>query len=237
MRRRVIEEDRTRVYFYSNKKDKENYWDVEPARAARVDRKRKDYALGDRMDFFPKNNVPLDDQTQERILKALRGANGGAEESLAPEGLIAWREGPDQRCIWVNSQWYKLTGATWEETEGFGWANFLHPEDATKAMARYKQAVAERRPYACESRVRRRDGEWIWMRTHAVPRFGPHGELLGYDGSGLPIPGPNMMLTPQDGQSGVKWATISPSITQSLPPLTKPPRKTQKRKPPPPVAV
>lgn len=203
MRRKTVNEERARVYFYTTKKAKESYWDVVAVRAARADRKKKDYTLGDLMEFLEINDFSFDEEAKQRMLK---GQRGESFTPRIPEGMIIWMETPDRHCTWVNPQWHEITGASWEETEGSGWANFLHPDDLKDVMGRLKQATEEGRPHATEFRLRRRDGKYVWMGGHSIPRYGPHQEIVGYEGAAMPIPGPNMMITPPVPKHGLTRA-------------------------------
>ena len=42
--------------------------------------------------------------------------------------------------------------------------------------------MRERAPFRAEARVRRSDGEWRWIASHAEPRLSPSGEFLGHVG-------------------------------------------------------
>ena len=42
--------------------------------------------------------------------------------------------------------------------------------------------MREQTPFRAEARVRRADGEWLWVASYAEPRFSPGGEFLGHVG-------------------------------------------------------
>lgn len=66
--------------------------------------------------------------------------------------------------------WRAYTGQTMEELRSrTGWANAVHPDDRPHAIQIWSNAVAERRPYETEYRLRRHDGEYRHMLVRGVP--------------------------------------------------------------------
>jgi PAS domain S-box-containing protein len=76
---------------------------------------------------------------------------------------------------------------TAQQSLGSGWVDYLHPEDARPAKARFLECLAARRPYVDEFRVRRFDGQYRWIANEASARFSPAGEFLGYAGALIDI--------------------------------------------------
>ena len=71
--------------------------------------------------------------------------------------------------------WRDFTGQTRDEWMGLqGWAP-VHPDDRPALEKAWPQAKAQKMLFEAEFRLRRRDGEYVWMACRAVP-------LLGYDG-------------------------------------------------------
>ena len=65
--------------------------------------------------------------------------------------------------------WEKLTGQSQAEYQGFGWADAIHPDDAQPTIDAWLVAVAQRRPFLFEHRVRRHDGVWRTFQIRAIP--------------------------------------------------------------------
>ena len=97
-----------------------------------------------------------------------------------------------QGVLWTNNArgqmegeqpaWAALTGQTREEYEGFGWTKAVHPDDIQPTLKAWLQAVAEKRAFEFEHRVRRRDGVWRDCRIRAVPLFEETGEIREWVG-------------------------------------------------------
>jgi len=56
------------------------------------------------------------------------------------------------------------------------------PDDAPAYFEAFRRAVEEHGSFRAEARVRRADGEWRWIGSHAEPRLAPGGEYLGHVG-------------------------------------------------------
>jgi PAS domain-containing protein len=65
---------------------------------------------------------------------------------------------------------------------GFGWAEAVHPDDRAASVESWNAAVAERRRYTHEHRVRRHDGVFRIYAIQAVPVLDPDGAALGHRG-------------------------------------------------------
>ena len=65
--------------------------------------------------------------------------------------------------------WAALTGQSLAEYQGSGWTRAVHPDDAQATRDAWQMAVAERRPFLFEHRLRRADGEWRLFSVRAVP--------------------------------------------------------------------
>ena len=94
--------------------------------------------------------------------------------------------------IWTNNAsgemegeqpgWAKFTGQSQEEYQGYGWASAVHPEDAQMTIDGWNQAVAEKRMFEVEHRVRRHDGEWRLCDVRAAPVLDEKGEIREWVG-------------------------------------------------------
>ncbi len=97
-----------------------------------------------------------------------------------------------QGILWTNNAagemegeqpgWGGLTGQTAEEYRGFGWTKAVHPDDAQPTIDAWTMAVAERRTFVFEHRVRRHDGEWRHFAIRAVPTLDANGSITEWVG-------------------------------------------------------
>jgi PAS domain S-box-containing protein len=131
-----------------------------------------------------------EDVTELRTLRA-EAARRESEErfrnmaDIAP--LMIWVAGADGTCTFFNKGWLTFTGHPLEQELGEGWLAAIHPDDRQLCLAEYRAAFQARRDFQKECRKRRADGEYRWVLTSGVPRFGPDGEFAGYVGSSTDI--------------------------------------------------
>lgn len=78
-------------------------------------------------------------------------------------------------------------GVQIEQLKGFGWADFMHPEDRETCVNGYKAAVARAAPFNGEARFLRADGQYRCLRIDATPRTDHLGRLVGYTGICLDV--------------------------------------------------
>jgi PAS domain S-box-containing protein len=70
---------------------------------------------------------------------------------------------------YISDRFYEFTGATPDSANGFGWLDYVHPEDKQKAMADWLLCVESGANYEAEYRIRAKDGSYRWFRARAVP--------------------------------------------------------------------
>lgn len=101
--------------------------------------------------------------------------------------MLVWMSGVDGGCYYFNRVWLDFTGRTLEQEMGDGWVEGVYPDDLDYCLKTYRLAFDRRQPFSMDYRLRRQDGEYRWILDHAVPRFTPGGEFLGYIGSCIDI--------------------------------------------------
>ncbi|WP_207538503.1 PAS domain S-box protein [Sabulicella rubraurantiaca] len=78
--------------------------------------------------------------------------------------------------------WAALTGQSFEEYQGTGWAKAVHPDDVAPSIAAWSAAVTKGDVFQFEHRVRRHDGEWRRFAIRALPVRSPEGEVIEWVG-------------------------------------------------------
>jgi PAS domain S-box-containing protein len=97
--------------------------------------------------------------------------------------VLIWESDAAGRLTWVNLPWLTLTGRTLEQELGDGWMACVHPEDLPGCLRIFHAALATRRRYRMDYRLRRADGTWRVMDESGAPRHGADGSFLGFIGS------------------------------------------------------
>jgi PAS domain S-box-containing protein len=101
--------------------------------------------------------------------------------------VMIWTAGPDGGCVDFNRAWLEFTGRPLALELGDGWAQGVHPDDFERCLRGYREALAARRAFAQEYRLRHADGAYRWVLCRGNPRFGANGEFLGYVGSDVDL--------------------------------------------------
>ncbi|MFP2931004.1 PAS domain-containing protein, partial [Pyxidicoccus sp. 3LG] len=98
-----------------------------------------------------------------------------------------WVTRPDGEVEEDSSSWRAFTGQTYEEWRGGGWLNAVHPEDRETAVRAWTTALAERKVYEVEYRLRRPDGVYTPTRVRGVPVLNEDGSVREWVGTNTDI--------------------------------------------------
>jgi PAS domain S-box-containing protein len=115
--------------------------------------------VGSIMDITERKRAEADLAVSEQRFRAAVDAVQG----------ILWTNDASGQMKGEQPGWAALTGQSYEEYQGFGWSNAVHPDDARPTIEAWKAAVAGCRTFIFEHRVRRHDGEWRRYSVRAVP--------------------------------------------------------------------
>jgi PAS domain S-box-containing protein len=97
--------------------------------------------------------------------------------------VMVWMSGTDGLCTDFNQPWLDFTGRTMEQELGEGWLEGVHQEDKQRCIDNYLVAFRNRESFTMQYRLRRSDGEYLWVLDNGVPRYTRGGSFLGYIGS------------------------------------------------------
>lgn len=103
----------------------------------------------------------------------------GAVEAFAD---ILWTNDAKGCMIGEQPGWAALTGQAFDDYQGYGWSDAVHPDDAQPTIDAWEAAVAEHRLFAFEHRVRRHDGVWRRFSIRAVPVLNDDGSIREWVG-------------------------------------------------------
>jgi PAS domain S-box-containing protein len=122
-------------------------------------------------------------QTDEKLRKseALYRAIGESIE------YGVWVCEPDGRNIYASESFLRLVGITQKQCSDFGWGNVLHPEDAERTIAAWKECVRTGGTWDIEHRFLGADGQYHDILARGVPVRGENGEIVCWAGINLDI--------------------------------------------------
>jgi PAS domain S-box-containing protein len=96
---------------------------------------------------------------------------------------IIFSRNADGSRDYISDRFYEYTGAPFDSAKGWGWMDFVHPEDKEQATARWQQCVDSGAHYEVEYRLRSRNGVYRWFRARAVPIRNDQGEVFRWYGT------------------------------------------------------
>lgn len=99
----------------------------------------------------------------------------------APVGIF--RTDAIGNCLYVNDRWSQITGIAFEQAQGDGWVDGLHPNDRQRVSSDWYQSAQENRPFRSEYRFQRTDGSVAWVFSQAVAELDDRGQVAGYIGT------------------------------------------------------
>src|SRR6266404_4408847 len=96
---------------------------------------------------------------------------------------LVWTAAPDGASDYFSTQWTEYTGVPEAGLLGWRWMEVLHPDDLENTRQVWADAVAGRRPYDVEYRVRRHDGAYGWFKTRGTPIRDSEGRIIKWFGT------------------------------------------------------
>jgi PAS domain S-box-containing protein len=123
----------------------------------------------------------------KKAQQALQESERFHRQALESIPGMVFTTGPDGHCDYQSRQWETFTGVPVSEHLGEGWNRLLHPDDQARALDAWREAVAGRRPYDLEYRVRRRDGVYEWFRAIGQPIRDAEGHIVRWLGVAMNI--------------------------------------------------
>lgn len=88
---------------------------------------------------------------------------------------IVWTVDAQRNVLFVNSVVETMLGYTSEDVDRLGarqiWIESLHPDDAPRAREAFESLFLRGEPYDVECRVRRKDGQWIWVHNRSITTY------------------------------------------------------------------
>lgn len=95
---------------------------------------------------------------------------------------LTWSTSPEVSIIEPQADWSEFTGQTFEQSQGRGWLDAVHPEDRPEVEAVLNEMCSDFTNKRAEYRIRRADGQYRHMAGHAVPIFDDRGVMREWSG-------------------------------------------------------
>ena len=118
---------------------------------------------------------------------------------ISDQGFEAWRTAADTMpgmiftaradgtVEFVNRRWLEFSGFAEDAVLDLAWRKIVHPDDLASTVATLMRALKTSTEMTLEARVRRPDGEYVWLHVSAAPMFGADGKVVRWYGTAIDI--------------------------------------------------
>jgi PAS domain S-box-containing protein len=96
---------------------------------------------------------------------------------------IIFSRNADGSRDYISGRFYEYTGAPPESAIGFGWMEYVHPDDKEPSRERWMHCVQSGEAYECDYRLRGTDLKYRWFRARAVPLRDTQGTIVKWYGA------------------------------------------------------
>jgi PAS domain S-box-containing protein len=93
--------------------------------------------------------------------------------------IVAWTSDEEGNTVYLSPTVADIYGFTPEEIYNTGqdlWFSRIHPEDLSRVKTAYKQSFDDEGGFNVEYRIRRKDGEWIWLHDRTIGIYEHNGK-------------------------------------------------------------
>ena len=98
-----------------------------------------------------------------------------------------WICDADGKNTYASESYLKLVGLTQEQCSEFGWGDTLHPDDADRTIAAWKECAKTGTKWDIEHRFRGVDGKWHPILARGIPIRDDKGRIIMWAGINLDI--------------------------------------------------
>ena len=118
---------------------------------------------------------------------ALRYSERHLQQIVSSIPGLTWSSDASGATTFWSQQYLDYAGADLDQVLGFGFADYIHPDDRPSIMKLWGEIIASGNPGEAELRLRRADGEYRWFLIRACPFFDDSGNLTQWFGINVDI--------------------------------------------------
>jgi PAS domain S-box-containing protein len=133
------------------------------------------------------SSIARDVTARQQAEEALRESEERFRTLADNISQLVWMADRDGSVFWYNQRWYEYTGATSEQTQGWGWQQVVHPAHAGRVLEKIRLCHQGGRPWEDTFLMQGKDGEYRWFLSRSVPIRDAHGEVVRWFGTSTDI--------------------------------------------------
>ena len=144
--------------------------------------------------FFDQNNNPerivgtIRDITDEKNFHKLLLEREEKFRLLADSmPQLVWTSDSEGNLNYFNQAVYDFSGLSPDDLSRDGWIFIVHPDDRTKNIEKWTQAIKTGKDFHFEHRFRKADGTYRWQLSRAIPQKDDQGNIKMWVGSSTDI--------------------------------------------------
>jgi PAS domain S-box-containing protein len=119
----------------------------------------------------------------QQLNSDLAGKNQELDAIVQTAPDIIFSRQADGTRDYISGRFYEYTGAEPGSAVGFGWLEYLHPDDKERSLSHWMRCVQSGEAYESEYRIRSVDQQYRWFRARAVPLRDPAGHIVKWYGT------------------------------------------------------
>ncbi len=129
----------------------------------------------------------IDITKQKKILNELRESESKFRLLADSMPQLIWTGNAEGKLNYFNNAVYEYSGLTAAELETSGWISIVHPEDKTENINRWQNAVSTGSEFKFEHRFKKKNGEYRWQLSRAIPQRNMDGKIEMWVGTSTDI--------------------------------------------------
>jgi hypothetical protein len=129
----------------------------------------------------------MDITERKQVEEAVRESEARFRQIADAMPQIVYTCGADGMANYINQRGQEYLGVSLEQSVGSTWREALHPDDRERTGQQWAEAVKTERPFEIEYRLRRKDGQYRWLLSRAVPIRNERKKIVKWIGTSTDI--------------------------------------------------
>ncbi len=126
---------------------------------------------------------------------------------------LVWRVDSKGDYDYFNKKWFEYTGATFEQSVGRKWIDFVHADDRKNVKKAWKLALERGTAFYSEFRLKKHDGTYRWFLSQALPIEDSRGSITNWFGTSTDIQDQRMINEKKDEFIGIASHELKTPLT------------------------